>query len=44
MLATERLVAILKATEISQTAEWYAAAGFDVRGLHSDGYFIAFSQ
>lgn len=34
MLATERLVAILKATDISQTAEWYAAAGFDVRGLH----------
>jgi hypothetical protein len=32
MPATERLVAILKSSDILRTAEWYAAAGFEVRG------------
>lgn len=32
MPATERLVAILKSSDILRTAECYAAAGFEVRG------------
>lgn len=32
MPATERLVAILKSSDVTRTADWYAAAGFEVRG------------
>ena len=36
MSATERLVAILKSSDVTRTEEWYTAAGFEVRGSHPD--------
>lgn len=37
MPVAERLVAILKSSDISRTMEWYRAAGFEVRGSHPEG-------
>ena len=34
MAASERLVAILKSSDVKRTAEWYTRAGFDVRRFH----------
>ena len=36
MQTTERPVAILKSSDIARTTEWYAAAGFEVRGSHPE--------
>ncbi|HKY49428.1 MAG TPA: VOC family protein [Acidimicrobiia bacterium] len=34
MPPTERLVAILKSSDVKRTMAWYTRAGFDVRGSH----------
>ena len=36
MQITGRPVAILKSSDIARTTEWYAAAGFEVRGFHPE--------
>jgi hypothetical protein len=36
MPATERLVAVLKSSDVERTAEWHKRADFDVRGSHPE--------
>jgi uncharacterized glyoxalase superfamily protein PhnB len=36
MNTTERLVAILKVSDIARTKAWYAAAGFEIRGSNPE--------
>ena len=35
---------ILKVADIGRTVEWYVAAGFEVTGRNTDGYFITLTE